>query len=185
MSFLVKAASLRAYVAWLRRQGKLSAVMARVPPASAQLLASPPLVSSWIDARDIEPILCALEELDGAGAVLRMTRESLREDSFLTLLRPMLTAMLRLFGASPATLYRHMNDLCKTSVRGMDFAFRADGERAGTVDVSYAVEREIPSCMFLSCKAALELVPDLCGLRGAVGDPERLSPSAVRFLVAW
>jgi hypothetical protein len=184
MAFTVKAASLRAYVAWMGRAGQLDAVVARVPPASAQLLLDPPLVSTWIDARELEPILCALDAIE-PGAVLRMTRESLREDTFLSLLRPMLAAVLRLFGASPATLYRHMNELVQTSVRGMDFAFRSDGERAGVVQVAYDVDGEVPSCMFASCQAALELVPHLCGLRGVVGEPERLSPSAVRFAVAW
>jgi hypothetical protein len=181
----VKAGSLRAQVQWLRRENKLDTILARVPPKTAALMKEPPLASSWIDSKDIEPMLCAIESVDGHAGVLRMSRDSLRQDSFLQPLRPMLTGVLRLFHASPATLYRHMNDMVKTSVRGMDFAYHEEGATAGGMEVRYASDDEIPFCMFVSCMAALEMVLELCGVRGTVSEPVRLGPAQARFHISW
>jgi hypothetical protein len=184
VNFEVKAASFRAHVKWLTREHKLEAVLARVPPAVAQLMRNPPLASTWIDSQLIEPILVALQELEGTQGVLRMSREELRAD-LIAPLRGMIAGMLRLFGTSPAAVYPRMNDMVKTSVRGMDFRFTQEFERTGVMVVHYEVEREIPLCMFVSCTAALEMVLELCGVHGRVGDPERVDRATVRFRISW
>ena len=184
MGFEVKAASLRAHVKWLAREKKLEAVLARVPPAVAELARNPPLASTWIDSLQIEPIMNALQELDGTQAVLRMSREELRAD-LIAPLRGMISGVLRLFGTSPATVYPRMNDMVKTSVRGMDFRFDRQFDRAGVMEVGYDVEREIPFCMFVSCTAALEMVLELCSVQGRVSDPERIDRATARFRISW
>jgi hypothetical protein len=184
MSLLVKGATVRAHLKWLAKDGKLEAVLQRVPPETAALIRNPPLASTWIDSQVMEPMMCALEELGGKAAILRMSRDELRED-LMTPLRPMIAGVLRLFGTSPATIYGRLNDMVKTTVRGMEFKFQSLSERSGSMEVRYDVEREIPTCMFVSCMAALEMVPELCGHRGRVGEPERLGPAVARFDVSW
>jgi hypothetical protein len=184
VSFEVKAATLRAHVKWLLREGKLEAVMARVPPEVAELARDPPLASTWIDYQRIEPIMVALAEIEGTQAVLRMSRDELKAE-LTTPLRHMISGVLRLFGTSPATVYGRLNDMVKTSARGMDFQFEPQFDRAGVMTVRYDVEREIPFCMFVSCVASLEKVLELCGVHGRVGDPERVNHSTARFRINW
>jgi hypothetical protein len=184
MGFEVKAASLRAHIKWLVRENKLEAVLARVPPSIAALARDPPLASTWMDAQLIEPLMVALAELEGTQAVLRMSREELRADLMLPL-RGMIAGVLRLFGTSPASVYAHMNDMVKTSVRGMDFRFERQFDRAGLMVVHYDVDREIPFCMFVSCTASLEMVLELCAEHGRVGYPERVSGTAARYRISW
>jgi hypothetical protein len=184
MSFEVKGASLRAHIKWLAREKRLDAVLERVPPPVAELARNLPLASTWIDAQLIEPIMQALQELDGTQAVLRMSREELRAD-LIAPLRGMISGILRLFGTSPASVYPRMNDMVKTSVRGMDFHFERQFDRAGVMEVRYDVEREIPFCMFVSCTAALEMVLELCGVVGRVGDAERVDRRTARFRISW
>jgi hypothetical protein len=183
MGLEVKAASLRAHLKWLARENRLEAVLAKVPPAVAKLARDPPLPSTWLDVQLVEPILCALQELDGTQAVLRMARDELRAD-IIAPLRGLIGGVLRLFGTSPATVYARMNDMVKTQVRGMDFRFEPR-ERSGVMEVGYDVQREIPSCLFVACTAALEMVLELCGVQGRVGDPERLDRATVRFRISW
>jgi hypothetical protein len=184
MSFLIKGSTLRAQVKWLTRERKLDAVLQRVPPTTAELIHNPPLASTWIDARYVEPILSSLEAAEGTAAVLRMAREKMR-DELLPPLRSMLTGVLRLFGATPATLYRRMNDLVKTSAQGMEFSYTASSEQSGVMEVRYLVEREVPSCTFVACMAALEAPFELCGVEGTVSDPERTGPTSARFRITW
>jgi hypothetical protein len=185
MSVLVKGASLRAHIGWLRRENKLELVRARVPMTTQRLIDDPPLPSTWLDSRDVEPLLCALEAIDGRAGVLRMARDAMHEDSFMARLRPMLAGVVRLFGTSPATLFRHLHDLVKSSVQGMSFEYLAESERAGVMEVRYAVDGEVPGCTFVSCMAALESLLELCGVNGVVGEPQRVGPAAARFRITW
>jgi hypothetical protein len=184
MSLMVKGGAIRSKVEWLSKEKKLEAVLARVPAQTAALMRTPPLGSTWVDSHDIEPILCAIEALDGKAGVLRMSRETLRAD-IVPPLRSMISGILRLFGTSPATAFGHMNDLAKTSVRGMEFHYTAASEHSGVMDVYYDADREIPMCMFVSCRASLEMVFELCGVDGSISDPNRLGPAKARFRMAW
>jgi hypothetical protein len=184
VSLEVKAATLRAHLKWLEKENRLEAVLARVPPAVATLARNPPLNSTWIDSLKIEPLMIALQELDGTQAVLRMSRDELHAE-LIAPLRGMISGVLRLFGTSPATVYARLNDMVKTSVRGMDFKFEHTFDRAGIMIVRYDVDREIPHCMFVSCTASLEKVLDLCSVRGRVSDPERVDHATARFRISW
>jgi hypothetical protein len=185
MSLLVKGASLRAHVNWLRRENKLEAVYGRLPEATRRLVDDLPLASTWVDFADWEPFLRALEAVVGLDGVLRMSRDTLHQDSFMSPLRPMLAGVLRLFGTSPATLYRHLDEMVKSNVKGMKFVFEDETERSGIMRVSYDVDHEVPGCVFVSCQAALETVIELCGARGVVAPPERTGPATVRFRIRW
>jgi hypothetical protein len=175
---------LHANLDWLRKEGKLQAVMERVPPATRELMRNPPHPSVWIDARDLEPILRALEASDGNEAVLRMAREKLRA-SILPPLWPMISAVMRFFGMSPTRMLRHLDVIVCPTTQGMEFKYKPLTLHSGVMDVLYLVEREIPTCMFISCMAPLELILELCGVDGTVSPPERIGPSSTRFQIAW
>jgi hypothetical protein len=180
---LVKASTLRSHLKWITREGLLDKVAARLPPVTAALVRNPPLPSTWMDWSEMEPLLCALDAVDST-AVLRMSRDEVRQD-LIAPLRPMVSAVLRLFGTSPATIYGRLNDMVKTTVKGMEFRFTSQSERSGVMDVRYDVEREIPTCMFVSCLAALEMVLELCGVPGTVTPPERMGRAHARFRIRW
>jgi hypothetical protein len=184
MSLLYKAGSLHANLAWLRKEGRLQAVMEHVPAPTLALMRNPPHANTWIDGRDIEPILCALEALDGNDAVLRMAREKLRT-SILPPLLPMVSAVMRFFGTSPARMLRHVDDFVWPATQGMEFKYKPVTADSGIMDVHYRVERAIPMCMFISCMAPLELMLELCGVSGTVSEPERIAPASARFRIAW
>jgi hypothetical protein len=43
----------------------------------------------------------------------------------------------------------------------------------------------VPMCAFVNVMATLELVFNLCGVPGSVGEPERRSPSSAAYKVHW
>ncbi len=53
------------------------------------------------------------------------SRESLKE--MMPLLAPMVTGVLRLIGTSPSTVFKRMNDLVKSNIRGVDYRWEASG----------------------------------------------------------
>jgi hypothetical protein len=184
VSVLIKSGTLHANLAWLTKEKKLEAVLERVPPETAALMRNPPAPHVWMDAKDVEPILCALEAIDGKEAVLRMAREKLRSHILPPLAR-VVSAVLQLFGASPARVFRHIDQLVGTSAQGILLKYRPTTDRSGVMEVSYAVEREVPTCTFISMMATLELYLELCAVRGTVSEPERTGPASARFAIAW
>ena len=184
MPHLIKAKAVRSYANWLARENKLNRVLEEVPPSTAALVCNPPLPSTWVDAALLEPVFCAIERLDGDDVLRRMSREALRAE-LIPPLRRMMSAIVRLLGASPGTLYGHMNELIKTSVVGLDIGFTSTSTRSGVVVASFDVPGEVPACIFIALTATLEAVLDFCGARGKVSGPVREAPARARYQIEW
>jgi hypothetical protein len=181
---LVKAATPRAYIKWLTREKKFDAVLARVPPETAALMREPPLPSTWVVSAHVEPIVVALDAVGGRIAVRRMAHDVLHED-LLPPLHSATSALLRLFGTSPATLYARIDDLARTTIKGMQFKYRVLDNRAGVMRISYDVTYEIADCVFDALIATLESITQMCGVKGVIGDPKRVAPNSAEYLIRW
>jgi hypothetical protein len=179
----VKAQWLRSYVSILVANGKRDAVIALVPSATAALLRDPPLAASWIDMRHITEITVAVEKVGGLQAVRDNGRKVVEQSR-----KPYMAVMeglLRLFGTSPATLFKRMGSLVSVFVDGISFKYTATTERSGIFEVQYAGDADVPLCVFVGHLAAYQLCLDVCGVKGAVGDPEMIGPSQARYHVHW
>jgi hypothetical protein len=145
---------------------------------------NPPLPGTWIDAWPLFEMVEVIYALEGREGVLQMQRELLRLD-VVPLLLPMLSGILRLFGTSPATLYKRFGDVIKTTMEGIRFQYTATSERSGTMEIEYDTDRTIPECAFLTVVAAMETVQRLCGVPGSVSDPEIRGPRRATYQLAW
>jgi hypothetical protein len=184
MPHLIKAKAVRCYAHWLTRENKLNRVLEQVPKETAALIQNPPLPSTWVEAALLEPVFSVVERIEGDGTLRRMSREALR-DELLPPLRHMVSAFVRLLGASPETIYRHLNDLIKTSVVGLDIGFTPTSTRSGVVVASFDVTKEIPGCIFIALIATLEVVLEICGATGTVSDPVRDAPAKAHYQIEW
>jgi hypothetical protein len=179
----VKGATLRSYVHWLQRQKKIEAVMARVPPSTLNLIRDPPLPGAWIDGMEVVRIVAALEAVDGIDGVRRCAVDTLQD--MMPHHRTLITGLLRLFGASPALMFRRVDDLLRTSVEGIHYVYTATADRAGFMDVQYDVASELPQCVFVNGMSLMMLLFMIAGVAGTVGEPERRGPARVRYALSW
>jgi hypothetical protein len=180
----VKGLAFRAYVSWLQREKKTEAVLARVPPSTAALLREPPLPGSWIDGMDMVRIVSAIEMVAGLDAVRRCGRETIED--ILPKHHTLVTGLLRLFGATPATLFRRVNDLMRTSAEGIHYTYTPTGERSGLMEVRYDVPGELPMCAFLNGMTLFMVLFALAGVNnGVIGDPQRRGPAIVAYQLQW
>jgi hypothetical protein len=174
---------LRSYVSVLIADGRRDAVMALVPRDTAALMADPPLAASWIDMQHITEITVAVEKIGGMHAVRENARRVVEQSR-----KPYMAVVegiLKLFGTSPATLFKHMNSLVSNFVQGITYRYTATTERSGVFEVEYAVDSEVPMSVFVGQLPAYQLLIDACGVKGAVGQPERMGPNKARFLIHW
>jgi hypothetical protein len=179
----LKASTFRSYVKLITEDGRRDAVMAIVPSATAALIATPPLAGTWMDFWHIIHISQAIETLAGMPAVRDLARRG--TDDARKPYMGIAESMLKLFGTSPATLYKRMNALVSSFIEGLDYQYTSSGLRAGTMQVTYGHDEDIPLCVFFGGLPALQQLLETCGVKGVVGAPERLSANKVRYHIQW
>jgi hypothetical protein len=182
--FRVKASVLRAYARYLQREKVLAAVVARAAPVTGDLLRDPPLPSTWIEGGVFLDVQLALEAEQGPEGVMRMAELSVRDA--LPRFTGAVVGLLRIFGASPATLFSHLGQLVSSSVEGADYQYQPTGPRAGVVTISYPGARQLPACSFYSVLPTLRIILELCQVKdGQVGSPQLRGPNGAAYAVRW
>ncbi len=184
VGYQVKGATLRAYLRVLERDRSFAAVRAKVSPESRALFDAPPPASSWMDASTLEEIMDAVYATGGDAAVRQLSHAA--QETLIPLLSPLIEGALRLFGASPATLFARLGLLTRTSLRGVDFKWTPKGPHHGDVEVHFVERQAVPRRAFVSFAASFELVLKLCSKTGTVSGPEAIGKgSGARFAVSW
>lgn len=182
--YQVKASVFRAYIKWIEREGKLAVILPRLTPDTAKLVKTPPLASTWMRSAPLDELVEQIELFGGIEAVKRAGTDTLR-DEMGPVLAPMVKNILRLIGASPATLYRHWDDLVKTAMRDVEWSWRATSDNSGMLAMRYPNGRNVALRTFCSTIAGLEHGLVLCGRRGVVGNPIRTDHNAAEFEIRW
>jgi hypothetical protein len=179
----LKASSFRSYVSQLTRQGWRDAVIAAVPAETAGLIRDPPLAGSWMDLMHILFITEAVETIAGLPAVRELALKG-TEDAR----RPymgIIESVLKIFDTSPATLFKRMNPLVSSFIKGVDYRYTPVSDRSCVMEVRYLTDYEIPLSVFISGIPTFQALLDACGAKGLIGQPERLSASSARYRVQW
>lgn len=179
----LKAMTFRAYLAVLDKDNLRAAIVARVPPEAAALMAAPPLAGSWMDFLTMLHITEAMEAVGGMAGVRDLARKGTNEAR-----KPymgIVESVIKLFGTSPATLFKRMSSLVGSFIRGVDFQYIAKSERSGVMEVEFLPEYPIPMCVFVSQLPSFQALFDTCGVKGLIGQPERLSTHKARTTLQW
>lgn len=183
----VKASALRGYVAVLKKRGDFERLRPKLPADVLAFAESPPPASAWIDARYTEVLLSSYADMVGDRAMRQLSREALSA-SVAPLIRPIVEGLLRLFGTSPATLFRNTQLMTKNNLRGVEFSYRAIGPHEGEMCLRFPARRGVPLRTFFAFAGAFEVSLDLCGARGTVDDPvlvDDAQKNAATYAIRW
>jgi hypothetical protein len=179
----LKGSTVRCYLQVIDRDPRRDAIVANLPAATVALVLNPPLATSWVDFAHVTALTLAVESAGGVAAVRDLARKVVDQAK-----RPhlrILEGVLRLFGASPATVLRRMSDIVKHTIENNQWTYTPTSERSGVMDVRWLVDGEVPSCMFIGATATIQAVLDACGVRGLIGAPERIGPAHARYVIQW
>jgi hypothetical protein len=127
---------IRGLRAELERRGLLDQVRERIGAEARALLDDPPLHITWVPARHHDEIVAAIAALTNRSMV-REFGYGIARGTTGPLTLPLLRALLSLFGATPATLLRNMDKISVLQVKGTEFKYEPESERAGTVQVRF------------------------------------------------
>ncbi len=174
--------ALRAYIPWLQREGLVEPLREKLPPATAALLARPPLPTTWIDSERMYEIYDALSALRGDEAVGAMALEATRSSLGKTL-RPILGMYMKLSGSTPASLFGQMPGITSLFIKGVAFHWTAQGESAGQLVIAYA--GAAPASVFHVWGGMLRFAFELCQTRGQLSFEAAPDRSAARYRASW
>ncbi len=169
----------------LAREGRLERVTEAAGPTLKALLEHPPLASEWVSGTLMHELLIAIAANDGLDAVQRTTRRAVTE-SIVPLLRSYAGPMLRLFGATPHTIFSRLNDVMKLTNRGIDGGYRRGGERRAFVSFCHPAAGPMNAAMFASWRGSLEAILDFCDVRGTISPPVvNAAKNGAEFELEW
>jgi hypothetical protein len=161
----VAGAVVREYVEELRVLHVLDEIRPRLSPGAAQLLDKPPLPVSWVEVRLAHEPLVALSQIRGRDEV-RALAHRVVSGKLGSVLKPLLATTLRLFGATPATLFSRLDTLTAVMLRGVKFSWTAAGATSGTLAIEYPYP--VDDALFATWEGMLQLGFDLAQAPGEV-----------------
>jgi hypothetical protein len=157
----------RAYIDELRSIDALEAIRPRLSPPAAQMVEKPPLPVSWVEIRLANEPLVALAALRGRKEV-RALGHRVASGKIGTVMRPLLTTTLQLFGGTPATLFSRLDTLTSVMLRGLKFSWASTSPNGGTVAIDYPYP--VDTALFAVWEGVFHIAFDLTRLSGTVGE---------------
>jgi hypothetical protein len=104
------------------------------------------------------------------------------------LIRGAAESVLRVFGVSPATLLSRMSRVGGTMSRGVLYHYTAESATSGAFELEYPELVDVPLGASIATVGGLELVFDMCSVRGTFGPPAVVPNgrrNRVSFPVSW
>lgn len=174
----------RGIVSALRSRGLVERVCARLDPARAALVRTPPVASAWVLLRDADAVCEAVSLEVGPGALREFHRAAIRAE-LLPLFEPFVRGLLRLFGASPHAIFSRLPEVHARAAQGHSLEYERTGERSCVLRSEYVGAFAAGPALLESTRAAADVIFDLCDTRGTVSETIRAEGPGARTQFRW
>jgi hypothetical protein len=167
---------LRGIVEELRSRGLFDEVHKLVPQETARVMDKPGMPLSWHKGAHTDSILEAVVALRDRDTVRAMGLAMMTHRGVGTLLRPLLDFWLKFTGSGPAALYTRLDTAATVLLRGTEFHWTANGDRAGTLKLTQG--EPAPDANWALWEGVLEYAFVLTKVEGTTGRA-RVSPDSL------
>lgn len=165
----VSATLLRGWLGVLQRRGILEALKPKLSSELAGIVAKPPLPIAWVEARIIDELISAAGQATDRETIRQCGFEDTRQRAG-QMVMPMLRTLLKLWGATPATLFRNIGSVVNIHVRGTTMEYVPESETSGVMEVD--PRREASDWLYAAWEGALMFVYEVAGVQGEVSRAE-------------
>jgi hypothetical protein len=146
------------------------AVFDKLSAETRQALDALPLPAAWIDGIVLQDLIEAAVAVAGFEVACQVSMRA-QENSIGPLLMPVITGLLRLFGATPNTLLSRFGDLTRTQLRGIGLRWELDGPRTGRLVATFP-HRGNSRAAFIGFETSCKYMMRLCRATGTVSPTE-------------
>ncbi|MCU0695945.1 MAG: hypothetical protein MUC96_05400 [Myxococcaceae bacterium] len=164
MEWQYSGVGLKALVEVLRARPDVEQVFARVSPATREALERPSL-SKWHDGAVIFDVTLAMDAVMGGDAIEAVYYEHVRR-SIGPLMAPFVKVALSLAGNDPRTIFKRMDGMMGSVVKGVASAWSETTPTAGVLTLTHRDEVKVPSVR--AWAGVLRYPFDLCEVKGTV-----------------
>jgi len=173
----------RGYLTLFERYGILEKMRPRLSPELAALVARPPLPISWVSAAVFDELLKAAGESSSRDMVRKVAYENTSQQTGQMVL-PMLRTLLKLWGATPATLFRNLNSVVTVQVKGTRLDYVPETESSGIIEIDS--DRVANDYVYAGWEGTLMYAYEVAGVKGEIGRTQLLEGGRKgRLPVSW
>ncbi len=167
LDFSVKASLFRGVVHVLKQDAKLSVIEAALSRATATLVRELPPATAWVDGKAMTELEQSMLAVLGERAVHDIAKRSIAAEIG-PITRSITDGIVRLFGASPATMFPRIAMFEALSTKGVKTSWESTGLRSGELHTRYPTSRGLPDAGAIFSAGMLESVFDICRVSGTV-----------------
>jgi hypothetical protein len=164
MEWQYSGVGLKALVEVLKARPDAEPVFARVSPPTRAALDRPSL-SKWHDGSVIFDLTLTMDAVMGGDAIEDAYYEHVRR-SVGPLMAPFVKVALSLAGKDPRTIYKRMDDMMGSMVKGVSSAWQETTATSGVLTLHHRDEVKVPSVR--AWAGVLRYPFDLCEVKGQV-----------------
>jgi hypothetical protein len=164
MEWQYSGVGLKALVEVLRARPEAGQVFARVSPPTRAALDKPSL-SKWHDGSVIFDLTLTMDAVMGGDAIEDVYYEHVRR-SVGPLMAPFVKVALSLAGKDPRTIYKRMDDMMGSMVKGVSSTWQETTATSGVLTLHHRDEVKVPSVR--AWAGVLRYPFDLCEVKGEV-----------------
>lgn len=183
----VKGSILRSFIVAFRAHGISDAAAERLSPAARALIMDPPLPTEWIDASLSIEIYEAALQVVGSEKLRRIAKDATTK-GVAPIFQRTVERVIAIFGASPATLLSRLDRVAGATSRGVLYYYTQLQERSAIFEMELPALEDVPPGIFVATAGAMEVIFDLCQVKGTFSDPEMVPNgrnNRMRYAVSW
>jgi len=177
----------RIAVEFVEQRGCTALLTQKVSKETAELIEKPPFPFAWMPAKPMDELQSALASVAGRQACVDLGFTAGRKLGG-SVIQPVLKMATVLFGNTPATLFQNLERFYTMVLKGMTFEYESLGPREGIVRTT-ALGPNVPNALFDVTRGNLTYVLELCGVQGAVDEPDGVRCDSrkgeARYKVRW
>jgi hypothetical protein len=184
---VAKGFTLRGFLKTLESLEVFGRVRERVPAVTRAMMDDPPGLTAWVSGRVFQDIAEALFDLGGEPLVRAVGRGGV-ERGPQPIVISTVQGFLRLFGATPATLFARIGLIGTTLGQGASYDYAPVSDHEGVLTMTYDRRADASRPLMLMMAGACEQILAICGRRGTVEAPDitRTSHASIgRFRIYW
>jgi hypothetical protein len=167
----VAAMLVRGYIDLFERRGVMEKIRPKMSPALAAFVAHPPLPIAWVDANLFYELFALAGEATSYAALRQFAMEHTSQQVGPMLL-PMLKTLLRLWGATPATLFKNAASVVGVQSKGTRFNYVPESETSGVLEIDPGMVMN--PVVWAGWEGTFLFAFEVAGVKGEMGKTEVL-----------
>lgn len=184
--FSIKGTIFRGLVLVLKQDGKLTAVESKLSGPTLELVRALPTAGAWIEGVRVVELEEAMALVSSDKELFEVGRRSVAVE-LRAITRSVTEGVLRLFGASPASLLSRISMFDPVTARGVKNVWTPTGDKRGEMRVIYPTSKLLPDAMGAISAGMLVATLEVCRTKGSsvFNGFTNEARNEMRFTIEW